>query len=279
MYGQSTQVRELAIQARPAARAGDREYPTHPGTQPPRMVVLRPLATARESTLLRAQHRPQRAGHPSYRRGDPQVVRRTFHDHPTRNRIDHPNPQPRETYGVVGASRLRRRNDRPARNWAGKNRSSSMSQISIRGNITAPVELRYTSSGKAVGNVTVAVNRGKDDNKQTDFYRVTLWESLAENAAQLEKGTSVLLIGRMESRDFEDKQGNKRTSWEVTADAFGPDLRFQTANVSKSGAGRSQGATGAPNASTADAWATPAGSDAQNASWPTAGSFGDDTPF
>lgn len=152
-----------------------------------------------------------------------------------------------------------------------------MSQISIRGNMTAPAEIRYTSSGKAVGNVTVAVNRGRDDNKQTDFYRVTLWESLAENAAQLEKGTSVLLIGRMESRQFDDKDGNKRTAWEVTADAFGPDLRFATAQVTRA-ADRGQGRAGAPNTGGAsdEPWSTPGG--AQNASWPTAGTF-DDSPF
>lgn len=140
-----------------------------------------------------------------------------------------------------------------------------MSTISIRGNITAPVEIRYTQSGRAVGNVTVAVNRGKDDNKQTDFYRVTLWESLAENAAQLEKGTSVLLIGRMESREFEDKQGQKRTAWEVTADAFGPDLRFQTAQVAKNGPGTSQGGAGRPNAASAGDWATAPTGGAQQA--------------
>lgn len=140
-----------------------------------------------------------------------------------------------------------------------------MSQLSIRGNITDRPELRYTASGKAVANVTVAVNRGKDDNKQTDFYRVTLWEGLAENAAQLEKGTSVLLIGRMESRDFEDKAGNKRTSWEVTADAFGPDLRFQTATVQRA-ANRPQEPAGRPQTQGGEPWSTPT-------------NFGDDTPF
>ena len=121
-----------------------------------------------------------------------------------------------------------------------------MTQIAIRGNTTAAVDIRYTQSGRAVGNVTVAVNRGKDDSKQTDFYRVTLWESLAENAAQLDKGTSVLLIGRLESRDFEDKTGAKRTAWEVTADAFGPDLRFQSAQVTRA-TDRSQERAGTPN--------------------------------
>jgi single-strand DNA-binding protein len=142
--------------------------------------------------------------------------------------------------------------------------------IAIRGNIVAPVDLRYTSGGKAVGNVTVAVNRGKDDNKQTDFHRVTLWEGLAENAAQLVKGTTVLVIGRLESREYETKEGAKRTVWEITADAFGPDLRFQTATVYRSGGsgGRSTPPVGsepwetpgAAETGTQDAWG--GGSDA-----------------
>lgn len=140
--------------------------------------------------------------------------------------------------------------------------------IAIRGNITAPVEVRYTQGGKAVGNVTVAVNRGKDDNKQTDFHRVTLWEGLAENAAQLAKGTSVLVIGRLESREYETREGQKRTAWEITADAFGPDLRFQTAQVTRAAStGRQQPAQQAEWDSRlpgdSEAWSTGGGGDEQ----------------
>lgn len=147
--------------------------------------------------------------------------------------------------------------------------------IAIRGNITAPVEVRYTQGGKAVGNVTVAVNRGKDDNKQTDFHRVTLWEGLAENAAQLAKGTSVLVIGRLESREYETREGQKRTAWEITADAFGPDLRFQTATVTRAAStGRQQPAQQAEwdsrQPGDSEAWSTPSAGE---------GSYGDDTPY
>lgn len=148
--------------------------------------------------------------------------------------------------------------------------------IAIRGNITAPVEVRYTQGGKAVGNVTVAVNRGKDDSKQTDFHRVTLWEGLAENPAQLAKGTSVLVIGRLESREYENREGQKRTSWEITADAFGPDLRFQSAQVT-----RATGSTGGRSAAPVDGepWATPSLSQAGAQGASGGGSYGDDTPF
>mgnify|MGYP002358184931 CR=1 FL=1 len=110
-----------------------------------------------------------------------------------------------------------------------------MTTIAIRGNTVAPVEIRYTSSGRAVGNVTVAENIGKDDQKRTNFHRVTLWAELAEHAASLDKGTSVIVVGRLEQREYETKDGEKRTVWEVTADAFGPDLRFQTVTVARTG--------------------------------------------
>lgn len=149
-----------------------------------------------------------------------------------------------------------------------------MTSITIRGNTTAPVEVRYTSNGRAVGNVTVAENVGKDDQKKTFFHRVTLWAELAEHAAQLEKGTSVIVVGRLEQREYETKDGEKRTVWEVTADAFGPDLRFQTATVSRVGGsgGRSQAQV------TDDTWAAPSGAETGAQQW-GGESYGDDTPF
>jgi single-strand DNA-binding protein len=112
-----------------------------------------------------------------------------------------------------------------------------MTSISLIGNITSPIELRYTQSGKAVGSVTVAVNRKRGDVEETDFHRVTLWEKLAENAGLLEKGTRVIVVGRLTSREYETREGEKRTGWEVTADAFGPDLRFATAQVTRAESG------------------------------------------
>ena len=149
-----------------------------------------------------------------------------------------------------------------------------MTSITIRGNTTAPVELRYTSNGRAVGNVTVAENVGKDDQKRTNFHRVTLWGELAEHAASLEKGTSVIVVGRLEQREYETKDGEKRTVWEVTADAFGPDLRFQTATVARVGG---PGERSRPQ-STGEPWVAPSGAEAGAQQW-GGGSYGDDTPF
>lgn len=133
-----------------------------------------------------------------------------------------------------------------------------MTQIAFIGNTTSDAELRYTQGGKAVASVTVAVNRKRGDTEETDFHRVTLWEAMATNAAQLPKGTRVVVIGRLTSREFETREGGKRTGWDVTADGYGPDVRFQGAQVD-----------GRPAREAAPADPGP---------WP-AGGYGDETPF
>lgn len=138
-----------------------------------------------------------------------------------------------------------------------------MTSITIRGNITAPPELRYTQNGKPVASVTVAENVGKDDQKRTNFHRVTLWGELGEHAASLEKGTSVIVIGRLDEREYQDREGQTRRTWEVTADAFGPDLRFQTVQVTRNAGASGRNQQPAPD----EPWSAPAAS------------YGDDTPF
>jgi single-strand DNA-binding protein len=119
--------------------------------------------------------------------------------------------------------------------------------VTVVGNITGDPELRFTQSGAAVANFTVVKNRRRL-NQQTqqwedagaDFYRVNVWRQLAENITEsLRKGDRVMVCGKLESRDFETREGEKRISWEITADAVGPDLRFATAQVRK--ADRQQG--------------------------------------
>lgn len=130
-----------------------------------------------------------------------------------------------------------------------------MTHIAFSGNITAPIELRFTTSGKAVGSVTVAVNRKKGDTEETDFHRVTLWESLAENSVELDKGTRVVVIGRLVSREYETKAGEKRTGWEVTADSFGPDLRFASVKITRA----PRAGSPAVSSESQDDWAQPGG--------------------
>lgn len=126
-----------------------------------------------------------------------------------------------------------------------------MTQITITGRATADAELRFTSSGQAVANLNVAVNHRRY-NKQTseweddgaDFYGVSVWREQAEHVTEsITKGTEVIIVGTLKSRSYDDRDGNKRTVWEITADHIGPSLRYATAQVtraSNSGGGGAQ---------------------------------------
>lgn len=126
--------------------------------------------------------------------------------------------------------------------------------VTLIGNTTSDIELRFTQSGKAVGSVTIAVSdRVKDANGdwvdgKTWFARCTLWGELADHAAaSIVKGTRVIAHGRVEQREWEDKDGNKRTSVEVTVDEIGPSVRYATAQVTRTTPGASQAGRGATN--------------------------------
>ncbi|GAB3194678.1 single-stranded DNA-binding protein [Nesterenkonia suensis] len=117
--------------------------------------------------------------------------------------------------------------------------------ITVVGNLTADPELRFTPSGAAVANFSIAstprffdrqANEWKDG--ETLFVRCSLWREAAENAAEsLTKGTRVVAQGRLKARTFETKEGERRTSWELDVDEIGPSLRFATASVQRQGRG------------------------------------------
>lgn len=92
-----------------------------------------------------------------------------------------------------------------------------MNKIIIKGRLTADPELRTTTSGVPVCKITVAVDRGfKNEDKQTDFFDCTFWRQGAEFVSRyFTKGREILVDGEMQSRKYEDKNGNKRTSWEI----------------------------------------------------------------
>jgi single-strand DNA-binding protein len=114
-----------------------------------------------------------------------------------------------------------------------------MNQVALVGNITDDPELRYTQSGAALANFTVAVShRSKHNGEWQDvndgFFRCTAWRSVAENAAQtLKKGMRVFVAGKLVQRTFE-VEGNKRTVVEIQVTHVGPDLQFATADVARS---------------------------------------------
>lgn len=112
--------------------------------------------------------------------------------------------------------------------------------ITIVGNLTSDPELRFTSAGTAVATLSVAVNERKRTESgewvdgDTSFFRVHCWRESADHVAEsLTKGARVIVHGLMRQRRYEAKDGTKRDSWEIQADAIGPDLRYATAKVNK----------------------------------------------
>jgi single-strand DNA-binding protein len=114
------------------------------------------------------------------------------------------------------------------------------SSTQLVGNITRLPELKYTQSGRAVASFGMACNRRwknkttGDWDEQVSFFNVTCWGELGENAAaSLDKGTRVIVLGRLEQRKYTDKEGNERSVTEVVADSIGPDLRWATVEVNR----------------------------------------------
>jgi single-strand DNA-binding protein len=110
--------------------------------------------------------------------------------------------------------------------------------ITVVGNLTRDPELRFTNSGKAVVSFGIAVSRRYQVNnewqEQTSFFNVTAWDQLGENAAaSLQKGTRVLVSGRVEVREYQGRDGDKRTSVDIVADEIGPSLRWATAQIER----------------------------------------------
>lgn len=113
--------------------------------------------------------------------------------------------------------------------------------ITVVGNLTSDPELRFTPNGSAVANFTVAstprvFDRQSNEFKdaETLFLRCSTWREQAENvAASCQRGTRVIVQGRLKSRSFETQEGEKRTVMELEVDEVGPSLRKATATVVK----------------------------------------------
>jgi single-strand DNA-binding protein len=113
--------------------------------------------------------------------------------------------------------------------------------VTVVGNLTADPELRFTPSGAAVANFTVAstprtFDRTSGEWRDGDalFLRCSVWRQAAENVAEsLTRGARVVVQGRLRQRSFETKEGEKRTVVEMEVDEIGPSLRYATAKVNK----------------------------------------------
>ncbi len=163
--------------------------------------------------------------------------------------------------------------------------------ITIIGNLTNDPELRFTPSGAAVANFTVAStprtfdrqsNEWKDG--ETLFMRCSVWRDAAENVAEsLQRGSRVLVSGRLRSRSYETKEGEKRTVVEMEVDEVGPSLRYATAKVNKTsrgggggfgGGGGGGGFGGAPGGGYGGGGGTPAAAEDPWATGPSGGGGG-----
>jgi single-strand DNA-binding protein len=165
--------------------------------------------------------------------------------------------------------------------------------ITVIGNLTDDPELRFTPSGAAVANFTVASTPRifkRDSNSWEDgdtlFLRCSVWRQYAENVAEsLTRGTRVIVQGRLKQRSYETREGEKRTVVELEVEDIGPALRYATAKVQRTqrsgaGGGYGGGAGGgqsqpAASGSSSDPWAssTPA-----NDPW-AGGGEADEPPF
>jgi single-strand DNA-binding protein len=183
--------------------------------------------------------------------------------------------------------------------------------ITIVGNLTDDPELRFTPSGAAVANFTVAStprNFDKQTNEWTDgeamFLRCSIWRQAAENVAEsLQRGMRVVVQGRLKARTYETREGEKRTVFEIEVEEIGPSLKFATAKVNRvsrsgggggysgGGGGGQAGSSGQGGGAPAeDPWATPApassgaaagssGSPAGNDPWGAPGVAPEEPPF
>ena len=164
--------------------------------------------------------------------------------------------------------------------------------ITVIGNLTADPELRFTPSGAAVANFTVASTPRIFDRQSSEwkdgealFLRCNIWREAAENVAEsLTRGARVIVSGRLKQRSFETKEGEKRTVVELEVDEIGPSLRYATAKVNKAsrsgGGGGGFGGGGGSRSQAPQAASSSAGGDDPWGSAPASGSFagGDDEP-
>ena len=168
--------------------------------------------------------------------------------------------------------------------------------ITVVGNLTADPELRFTPSGAAVANFTVASTPRIFDRQTSEwkdgealFLRCNIWREAAENVAEsLTRGSRVIVTGRLKQRSFETREGEKRTVFEVEVDEIGPSLKYATAKVNKAsrsgGGGGGFGGGGGGGGGGGSRPAAGGGAPAEDpwGSAPASGSFGgsdDEPPF
>ena len=176
--------------------------------------------------------------------------------------------------------------------------------ITVVGNLTDDPELRFTPSGAAVAKFRIAstprtLDRQSGEWKDGEplFLACNIWRDAAEHVAEsLQRGTRVIVQGRLRQRSYETREGEKRTVYELEVDEIGPSLRYATAKVQRmsrsggsggggfgassgGGSGRQSGGGGGNNFD--DPWATaaPASGGRSASGGNSTSSFDDEPPF
>ncbi len=163
--------------------------------------------------------------------------------------------------------------------------------ITVVGNLTADPELRYTQTGLAVANFTIAstprsfdkaTNEWKDG--EALFLRASVWREFAEHVAgSMSKGSRVIATGRLKQSSYQTKEGEKRTSFELEIDDIGPSLKYATAQVTRTTSGGPRGGQGGGQGGEGGWSSAPSSESSPESSsgdvWNTPGSFNDETPF
>jgi single-strand DNA-binding protein len=124
--------------------------------------------------------------------------------------------------------------------------------ITVVGNLVADPELRFTSTGQPVATFRIAstprvMDRATNEWKDGDslFLTCNVWRQAAENVAEsLQRGMRVIVTGRLKQRNYETKEGEKRTVYEVEVDDVGPSLRNASAKVNRASRGEGGGGGG-----------------------------------
>ncbi|MBM3707277.1 MAG: single-stranded DNA-binding protein [Actinobacteria bacterium] len=112
--------------------------------------------------------------------------------------------------------------------------------VTVVGNLTRDPELRFTPNGTPVASFGIAVNK-RTQNKSTgeweseaDFFNLVAWFKLAENCAEsLAKGDRVLVTGRLSQENWDDSQGQKRTTYRIVANVVAPSLEFAVCRIER----------------------------------------------
>ncbi len=160
--------------------------------------------------------------------------------------------------------------------------------ITVVGNLTADPELRFTPSGAPVANFTVAstprtFDRQSGEWKDGDamFLNCAVWRQAAENVAEsLTKGMRVIVQGRLRSRSYETREGEKRTVFEVEVEEIGPALRYATAKVTRTTGGGNYSGGGGGAGGQSSGWSSNAASDRSGGgNDPWAKAQNDEPPF